>query len=157
MEGVELINFTELSLDTKKMILGWRNHPNVKKWMYYQNNISLDEHLSFIESLKVKDDSKYFLLKKKGEYIGVIDFTSINYRKKEAEIGLYSNPELKGNGKIILECIIDYGINYLMVERLFANLFIENKIAYSLYKKLNFKEYKRDDKFIYMEFINENR
>jgi len=156
MEDIELINFTKLSLDAKKMILGWRNHPNVKKWMYSQNDISLDEHLNFIESLKVKADSKYFLLKKKGELIGVIDFTSINYKKKEAEIGLYSNPELKGNGKIILECIIDYGVNNLKLEKLFANLFIENKIAYGLYEKFSFKEYNRDDKLIYMEFKNED-
>ena len=157
MKNIQLINFINLTHEELKMVLDWRNNPSIKKWMYSSDDITLDSHLKYIVSLKKRDDRKYFLVKDNNNYIGVIDLTSINYKNKEAEIGLYSNPEIKGNGKIILQSIIEYGFNNLKLERLFANLFIENETAYSLYKNFSFKEYKRDEQLIYMELKNENR
>ena len=52
MENIQLLNFIDLELEEKEMILKWRNHPEIRKWMYNQDEIKLEEHLSFIESLK---------------------------------------------------------------------------------------------------------
>ena len=52
MGGTTLLNFINLSLDERKMILEWRNSPNIKKYMYTQDNISLENHLKFINTLK---------------------------------------------------------------------------------------------------------
>ena len=41
------------------MILEWRNKID-KKWMHTQNDISLEEHLDFIDSLKTIKDKLYF-------------------------------------------------------------------------------------------------
>ncbi len=107
MTSIELINFTLLSLEEKKMVLKWRNNPNIKRWMYDKNNISLKNHLNYIEFLKTKKDRIYFLVKEEENSVGVIDFTSIDYLTKSAEIGLYSNPLLKGYGKILMNKIIN--------------------------------------------------
>ena len=50
MKEIKLINFTDLSNDEKKIILEWRNNPNIKKWMYTQSDITLESHLNFIDS-----------------------------------------------------------------------------------------------------------
>ena len=52
MEDIKLINFINLNLEQKKMILEWRNNPDIKIWMYNQDEIKLENHLSFIENLK---------------------------------------------------------------------------------------------------------
>ena len=54
MNNIELINFTELNLSEVKMVLKWRNNPDVRKWMYNQDEILLENHLAFIKSLKSK-------------------------------------------------------------------------------------------------------
>ena len=46
------------------MILEWRNKIRYTKWMHTQNDISLEEHLDFINSLKTIKDKLYFLVKR---------------------------------------------------------------------------------------------
>ena len=81
MENIQLLNFIDLKLEEKEMILKWRNHPDIRKWMYNQDEIKFEEHLSFIDSLKSRKDKLYFLVKKEDEFIGVIDFFGLD--KKE--------------------------------------------------------------------------
>lgn len=74
--------------------------------MYTQDNITLENHLKFIEELKIKDDQLYFLVKKMKNYIGVIDFIDIN-PNISLKMGIHKS-NLKGNGKILLETIINF-------------------------------------------------
>ena len=41
MENIQLLNFIDLELKEKEMILEWRNHPDIRKWMYNQDEINL--------------------------------------------------------------------------------------------------------------------
>ena len=160
MENIELLNFIDLNIEEKEMILKWRNNPKIRMWMYNQDEIKLEEHLTFIESLKSKKDKSYFLVKKEDKFIGVIDFTQL-VEKKSVHMGIYSNPNLKGNGKILLNKIIDYSFNNLKVERIFSEGLMENEKAYILYKSFNFKDIFEktinNKKVICMELENENR
>lgn len=160
MKDIKLINFIDLSKDEKKMILEWRNRLDIQKWMYTQNDISLEEHLKFIDSLKTIKNKLYFLVKKENTYIGVIDFTQIK-PKKSLHMGIYTNPDLKGYGKILLETIIYFSFDILKVEKIFSEVFFENEKAYNLYKNYNFKEVENkviNNKIVIcMEKKNENR
>lgn len=160
MENIQLLNFIDLKLEEKEMILKWRNHPDIRKWMYNQDEITLDEHLSFIDSLKSRKDKLYFLVKKEDEFIGVIDFTQLA-EEISVHMGIYSNPNIKGNGKILLNKIIDYSFNDLKVKKIFSEVFAENNKAHNLYKNFNFKDISEkivnNKKVICMELENENR
>jgi len=155
---VELINFINLEYDEKVMILNWRNHPKIKSVMHNNLDILLDDHLNFIESLKKRDDKKYFLVKENSLNIGVIDF--INITKYEAELGIYSNPDLRGYGTLLLSEICTYAFETLKVQVLKAEVYKTNVTAIQLYQKFNFKEIqsknKENKEIIYMELKNEN-
>ena len=159
MNNITLINFVDLSIKEKKMVLSWRNHPDIKKWMYTDSDISLENHLNFIDSLKDRKDKLYFLVKKDDEYIGVINFTDI--KAESLEMGIYSRPSAKGLGSILLETIIEYAFDTLKVKRIFAELFSENSKAYNLYKKYGFNEIGKNNinnkEVIRLELKNENR
>jgi len=83
-----LVDFTDLSLEEKKMVLAWRNDKRVRRWMFDKEEITLSAHLAYIESLKNKRDKRYFLVKRSGEAIGVVDFVDIT--KKSATFGVYA-------------------------------------------------------------------
>ena len=157
MNAIKLINFIDLTLDEKKMVLKWRNNPNVKQWMFTSNNISIQDHLNYIDLLKLKKDKIYFLVKNEDEYIGIIDFTNINFEKNEAELGLYSNPYLKGVGKILMEQVCNYGFEKLNLDKLISTVFKNNISAIRLYEKFNFRVVNKDKEVIYMELNNVNR
>ena len=147
--GLALINFIDLSQEEKMMILEWRNRLDIQKWMYTQNDISLEEHLDFINSLKTIKDKLYFLVKKDNIYIGVIDFTQIK-PNESLHMGIYTNPDLK--------TIIYFSFEILKVEKIFSEVYFENERAFSLYKIYGFKEYSykivNDKKVICMELNN---
>ena len=152
---IELINFTKLSKYSSKQILKMRNNSNIRKWMYNKNKIKFEDHLNYIKSLENKDSRLYFLVKQDNENIGVINFTNITNNK--AELGIYANPSLKGQGTILLNIIINYGFNILKLKVLKANVFITNLKAINLYKKFGFKTIYKENDLIYMELENENR
>ncbi|MBD3807229.1 MAG: UDP-4-amino-4,6-dideoxy-N-acetyl-beta-L-altrosamine N-acetyltransferase [Epsilonproteobacteria bacterium] len=158
MKDIILTNFRDLSFDEKIMVLGWRNHPNIKKWMYTQEDISLENHLKFIDSLKSNKDKLYFLLKESGEYIGVIDF--YNFKDNSCDIGLYQNPNLKGRGQNIMNTICKYAFGCLKLKSIFAEVILSNAKAYDLYHQFGFKIVKelnvKKHNIYRMELINEN-
>ena len=157
MKDIKLINFIDLSQEEKMMILEWRNKIDIQKWVHTQNDISLEEHLDFIDSLKTIKDKLYFLVKKDDIYIGVINFTQIK-SNESLVMGIYANPNLKGYGKILLETIIYFSFEILKVEKIFSEVYFENERAFSLYKIYGFKDYSykivNDKRVICMELNN---
>lgn len=137
---VKLIDFTDMCLQEKKMVLAWRNDESIKKWMYNKNDISLQNHLNFIDSLESTKENQYILLKKGDIYIGVIDFKNIDFKNKTTDFGLYANPfeKVLGVGRVLEEICIKYAFEMLKLEVLKLEVFDENTKAKNLYEKFNF-------------------
>lgn len=156
-----LCNFTTLSEPQKQMILTWRNHEAVRAYMYNEKTISEAEHFSFIESLKTREDRRYFLVQHEGLDIGVIDFNDIS--ATSATLGLYANPKLdqKGIGSLLMQGIVEYSFKRLKVHILKAEVFEENTKAKALYEKFGFCEKGRkmvnEKEVICMELSHEHR
>ncbi len=102
VKGVDLINFVNLDEKDLKMILEWRNDIRVRKWMFDNEIISLNDHLNFIESLKNKSDRAQFLIKKKEKKLGTVNIYNINLKNKRCVGGYYCNPSLINTGVGIL-------------------------------------------------------
>ena len=157
---IERVNFYDLSLNERKMVLTWRNNPSIKKWMLTQDDILFNDHIKFISSLKSRKDIVYFLVKKGTDAIGVIDFKNIGFKDKTVEFGIYSNPGLKGVGNLLMNSIIDYAFGDLKVDTLISKVLKENIPAIKLYIRYNFNEIEvkniNGKNIIYMELKNEN-
>lgn len=158
---IVLINFIDLTENEKEMVLNWRNNEDIKKWMYTQDDITINEHLNFINNLVGNISKQYFVVKSNDEYIGVVDFTDIS--KDETYFGLYSNPESKvtGVGRLLEEICLDYAFKTLKVKKLKLEVFSENIRVRNLHKKYKFKETStkivNGKEVTCMELNNENR
>lgn len=157
--NIKLLNFTSLNTNLLKMILFWRNNPSIKQWMYTTDDIKLEDHLQFVNSLNNNSSKKYFLVQQNEEYIGVIDFCDITH--KSAVIGVYKNPNIYNVGKVLLETIKNYAFNTLDVTTITSEVFEENSKALKLYKSFGFKTFSskiiNNKKVICLELKNENR
>jgi len=138
---IRLIPFTELNDTEKEMILTWRNHPDIRMWMLNSCEISINEHLRFIESLKNRSDKRYFLVRQGNDYLGVVDLTDIT--TTSAEIGIYANPDKRGIGALLMDSLIRYAFNTLKLTKLIAMVFNNNEKAKRLYQKFDFTETNR--------------
>ena len=135
---VRLLDFTTLDTQLLTTVLAWRNHSDIRRWMLSDDEISLENHLRFVESLKNRADKRYFLVQREGESIGVIDFTDIT--QNSAEIGIYANPQMRGGGEVLMNVLIEYGFSTLGVKMLIASVFADNERAKHLYEKFDFTE-----------------
>lgn len=142
-----LKDFTKLDQKELEMVLQWRNDIRIKHF-FLQKNISLKEHLNFIEKLKNDKTKKYFLVFENSKAIGVIDFVKIN--EKACEFGLYQNPNLKGYGKVLMKFVLEYAFDTLKVQNLKARAFKDNERAINLYLSFNFSIEKSDEKMMYL-------
>lgn len=84
-----LKNFIELTEEEKDLVLQWRNSDWVRPKMINQEMISREQHWQWLAGLKERRDCLYFLVFIEGEARGVINFTEIDYEKKEAFVGSY--------------------------------------------------------------------
>ncbi|MBU0720412.1 UDP-4-amino-4,6-dideoxy-N-acetyl-beta-L-altrosamine N-acetyltransferase [bacterium] len=159
LETVSLINFIDLTQKEKEMVLSWRNHSEIKKWMHTSHDISLESHLNFIDTLKNSQQKLYLLVKQGSEPIGIIDFTDIT--DTSAEIGIYKNPYAKKKGHLLLHTLITYAFETLDLDKIHAEVYKTNTRALNLYEKYNFKKTKTkkiDNKEVLcLELKNENR
>lgn len=132
----ELINFTELTYADKMRILSWRNDDRIRFNMYSTDIIKESAHLAFIEALKEKSDREYFLVRQDGKPLGCIYFTDIT--EKNAVMGIYAAPEVKGAGRPLMDALLSYAFNCLKVETVTSEVFADNERASSLYEKYGF-------------------
>jgi len=144
----KLKKFQNLSLEEKKEVLNWRNHPDIRKWMLNQEEISLENHLKFIDSL---DEKRIYL---KIDDLGIINFKVF---KNYVELGLHKNPYKQKVGNKLLKAAIDYAFEELKAKKIILYVFKNNIKAINLYKKFGFIEVDRQKNIIKMELKNENR
>lgn len=91
-------NFTSLSEEENRMVLGWRNDPLIRVWMSNDDVIPLDDHLKFVAKLSSRRDVAYWLVFHCGKPAGVFDLASIDHPDGSAVIGYYLAPDLIGTG-----------------------------------------------------------
>lgn len=91
-------NYIVLSEQEQEEILSWRNHLNNRKWMLNPEIIPLEDHQKFIEGLKNKDNSLYWMVLRDEEPIGGVSLINVDYNDKKAELGYFLAPEKQGSG-----------------------------------------------------------
>lgn len=89
-------NFKELSDEHQYMILDWRNHWSIRKWMNNQDQITLNEHLIYMASLK-ENGSENYLVWDGEKPLGVVTYRQNTTHS--ADLGLYMNPKILNSGK----------------------------------------------------------
>ncbi len=149
---VLLINFLNLNDEEKEIIRDWRNHEDIRKWMYSDHIISLEEHINFIEGLK-KDNKKFYWLAryKDGWYPGVISLNRLDVRNNNGYLGIYTNPELSGTGSLLIECLKKVSFDIAHLHTLKSEVIETNLRAINFYKKSGFSEEGRLKEFVFKD------
>ncbi|MHA1744153.1 MAG: UDP-4-amino-4,6-dideoxy-N-acetyl-beta-L-altrosamine N-acetyltransferase [Candidatus Heimdallarchaeota archaeon] len=140
IDDLVLINFINMNEKEARMVLRWRNNPRIRKWMYNSHKISWDEHLEFIKSLKRQNYKFYFLVKWEKEYLGVVYLTRVDWKNKNAYLGIYVAPEKVGMGKLLGKALLKLVFEFLHLHTLKLEVIKNNFKAITLYKKLGFKK-----------------
>jgi UDP-4-amino-4,6-dideoxy-N-acetyl-beta-L-altrosamine N-acetyltransferase len=138
--NIILKNFINLSEQEKEIVRNWRNADTVRSWSLTGHIISINEHHDFIEKLKEDNHNFYWLVKNADKYLGVIDLIQVDFNNKNAYLGIYSNPYLKGAGNLLQECLIKVTFDMACLHTLKLEVIEDNEKALKLFTRFGFEK-----------------
>lgn len=121
-------------------VLEARNAPDVRAAMVTDHEISVNEHLAYIESLR-KDDRRWVaaVLDDAGRAIGSVNLSGVDPVNQTASFGVFLSGEARGGaGASVLIALIDHAFGALGLETLYCEALATNIGAIRLYQRLGF-------------------
>lgn len=141
INGLNLVNFINLTDKEIEEVRRLRNHPAVRKWMYDSSVINKRDHARFILGLKESRSDYYWLANNgSGRYIGVIYLKRFSCKNKNAFLGIYVNMYKKflGSGTQLMESIKKIAFTKAGLHTLKLEVLKNNVVAIRFYKKSGF-------------------
>lgn len=119
---------------------GWRNHPNVRRYMYTQHEIPFDEHSRWFECAS-QDPSRHLLIyESEATPMGFINIHQIA-AGGIADWGFYAAPDApKGTGKRLGQAALQYAFSVVGVHKLCAQVLRYNERSIRFHGNLGFQQ-----------------
>ena len=110
--------------------------------MYTEEDITPEKQIQWYNRIKADNTKIYWIIRFKGEYIGVINLYDINQIHKRCYWGFYiGDDNLRGKGLgLIIECnLYDYVFNQLKLNKLCCEVFKFNEEVIKLHERCGSK------------------
>jgi UDP-4-amino-4,6-dideoxy-N-acetyl-beta-L-altrosamine N-acetyltransferase len=123
-----------------EQVLKWRNHPDIRCYMYTQRIISREEHKTWFD-LSIKDDNKHLLIyEENNAQKGFVQFQ----REKESHFanwGFYTEPNaLKGTGRRLGQAALWYAFVDLQLHKVYGESLALNQRSIRFHRALGFRQ-----------------
>ena len=142
MRDIKFVDILKVKDEIKEKVRQWRNKDDIRKYMLNQHIITKAEHLSWIESLRDRNDWKFWVVFFDKIPIGSVYLQNINFKNLTSEWGFYIGEDDfkgKGLGKCILFKLLEFYFEVMRFEVLFTKVVSNNIVALNIYKKFKFK------------------
>lgn len=124
-----------------KMMLAWRNRPDVRANMYTQHEISLTEHTAWWQRTKNHPSQRYFIFGSAGDPCGVVSFNDFNASAKTSFWAFYAAPHAsKGSGTRMEFLALDYYFLAQQMRKLSCEVLAFNELVLNLHRKFGFQQ-----------------
>ena len=126
-----------------ELIRKWRNSPEVYNYMLTRDSISKLQQESWFQQVTKSRNAYYMMIyTKQNDKIGLVYFSKIDYRNKNAEPGLYIGSIEHRNSLYGLEAyylLLDYGFSVLNLHKVYGRILSENELAIKMNKAFGFR------------------
>lgn len=120
-------------------VLAWRNHPDVRRFMFSQQEIQLSQHRAWFERTSHEDGRHLLIFERDGKASGFVNLlVSIG---GVADWGFYVDPAApKGSGAELGECILPYAFQTLGLHRIAGQVLAFNEKSQRFHVRLGFQQ-----------------
>lgn len=127
--------------DDLKMVLDWRNAPEVRQNMYHHEEITWEEHRAWFEKVINSPLDRYFIFEDEEIPSGVIAFNKIDLNHKRAHWAFYSGRiSVRGLGAKMEMLALEYAFEELKLRKLCCEVLSFNAAVIQFHKKFGFEE-----------------
>lgn len=139
---IDIVPLLEATTETQLAVRHIRNEDEVRKWMYSDHVIELNEHLAWINRLKTDHDQVVFVvMDREHGPVGVVSVNAIERDHKKADWAYYLTEKARGGlGSAIEFALIDFVFNSLELEKLNCEVIEGNDAVVRLHKKFLFQD-----------------
>ncbi len=121
-------------------VLDWRNHPEVRRYMYTNHVISFEEHKNWYASAELNPDLSLLIYEENGEPRGFVNFKVI-HSGEVADWGFYIAPDAeKGTGTRLAESALNYAFDKLKLHKVCGQALDFNTRSIRFHRSLGFVE-----------------
>ena len=141
MPNIILREITKCTEEQKKAVREVRNQHSVRKSMYTEHEIPLNEHLAWIERLQTDKRQIIFVVLIDETVGGVVSVNAIDRLHLKSDWAFYLDANLRGGLGAALEfSLINFVFNKLGLEKLNCEVIETNKTVVQMHKKFGFIE-----------------
>ena len=124
--------------DDLERVLGWRNHPDVRRFMYTQHAITPSEHRKWYESSQLNPARSLLIFEQAGEPLGFVNITQ-TVAEHIADWGFYLAPGApRGTGQQLGEAALAFAFDSLGLHKVCGQALAFNERSIRFHEKLGF-------------------
>ncbi len=123
-----------------ELVLAWRNHPDVRRYMYTQHEITLDEHQCWFERT-LPDPKKHLLIFEVNQQpLGFVNFNETG-NGGIADWGFYVAPDgPKGSGRKLGCAALSHAFTQLKLHKVCGQALAYNQRSILFHQSLGFQQ-----------------
>jgi UDP-4-amino-4,6-dideoxy-N-acetyl-beta-L-altrosamine N-acetyltransferase len=128
-----------------KIVLEWRNSDRIRANMFTDSIITIDQHLTWYEKIKLSNSTVCLVFTYKGQPSGLVSFTDIDFDNNTCSWGFYLGKEdpPPGSGSIMGFLGLKFAFEKLDIHSVHGEVFAFNIPSIKFHKKLGFVEESR--------------
>ena len=124
-------------------VLAWRNHPDVRRWMYTTHEIGMEEHRSWFAASAEVPGRHLLVYELDGEPCGFVNVSvdgTAGAAGASATWGFYLAPDApRGSGRGLGQAAIDHAFGTMALEELRGEALASNANSIAFHRRLGFE------------------
>lgn len=141
MTNIILREITKSTEEQKIAVREVRNQESVRKSMYTEHEIPLNEHLGWVERLRTDTRQIVFVVLVEGKVSGVVSVNAIDRLHLKSDWAFYLDENVRGGLGAALEfSLINFVFTELGLEKLNCEVIETNEAVVKMHKKFGFIE-----------------
>lgn len=128
-----------MKIEDLEMVRSWRNHPNIKRYMFSTKDISATEHENWFNQVNKEKNRTLLIYTKNNKPLGFVQFAPIKTIDTVLDWGFYAAPDAsKGTGTTMSTLALDYAFNQLKAHKIFGEVLEHNIGSINFHLKMGF-------------------
>jgi UDP-4-amino-4,6-dideoxy-N-acetyl-beta-L-altrosamine N-acetyltransferase len=121
-------------------VLVWRNHPEVRRYMFTQHEITLDEHQRWFERTRQNPRKHLLIFEADNQALGFVSFSELG-SGGVADWGFYVAPDSpKGCGGELGHAALNYAFSEIKLHKICGQALIFNERSIRFHQSLGFEQ-----------------
>lgn len=124
--------------DDLPTVLAWRNHPDVRRFMFTQHEIKLDEHRTWFAKAFLDTSRRLLIVEDAQAAIGYVQLRQVA-EGGIADWGFYANPDApRGTGRKLGVMALNHAFGHLRLHKVCGQAIAHNQASIAFHQRMGF-------------------